>query len=151
MEIIEKTPRQIKIRKYYEKNRDVILAKKKAQYSEKVGGNVRKQRERLTPEQALENRQRNTRNYYEKNRDSILAKKQAKYSESVNGNVRPQRTKGKAKAPALTVKPMREGESKVRKESTGGVNKLTLTTRNNIEDLILARELGISITELRAA
>ncbi|EGX7686696.1 TPA: hypothetical protein ACVO3A_000147 [Vibrio diabolicus] len=83
----------------------------------------------------LTQKQQYQREYYQKNKDKICAKKRSQYKPKAKCKTR--RTSPKnITAPARATSPIKE------------VNKMPKKTRHKIEDILLARELGVSIDKL---
>ncbi|MFW1432452.1 hypothetical protein ACEV94_16135 [Vibrio parahaemolyticus] len=83
----------------------------------------------------LTQKQQYQREYYQKNKDKICAKKLSQYKPKAKCKAR-RASPQNITAPARATSPVKE------------VNKMAKKTRHKIEDILLARELGVSIDEL---
>ncbi|ELU8564536.1 hypothetical protein SD467_004573 [Vibrio parahaemolyticus] len=83
----------------------------------------------------LTQKQQYQREYYQKNKDKICETKRSQYKPKTQRKTRKIPPRNIA-APARATSPVK------------AVNKMPKKTRHKIEDILLARELGVSIDEL---
>lgn len=90
----------------------------------------------------LTEKQQYQRQYYQKNRETICAKKRKQYTRKTQLSSLPeQKRKTRATSPNIAAPAPATCPVKL-------VNKMPEKTRHRIEDIQLARELGISVDEL---
>lgn len=91
----------------------------------------------------LTEKQRYQREYYQRNKAKLCAQKRIQYQGKVQSGTKPRakqktrKTSPKITAPARATSPVVQ------------VRKLTIKARNKIDDILLARELGVSVQELQ--